>query len=244
MREVTSWYSHRLQSEMPMIRWGHWGQPLLLFPTAGGDAAEVERMDLIAALRPLIDAGRIKVYSIDSFAGRTWITHRHNPAHCVWVQKQFDAYIREEVVPAIRMDCRSDSVEIMTAGASIGAFNAVLSICRHPDVFSHAIGMSGTYDIEHWLGGHSIQDFYHYSPVHFLPQVPDGEHLNRLRTRSVILATGQGPWENPGDSWKVAQVLGGRGVPNRVDLWDPQWDHDWPTWRIMLPQYLDKVVAP
>lgn len=242
MPETTSWYSERLQREMPLVRWGHWGRPLLLFPTAGGDATEVERMHLIAALQPLIDAGRIKVFSVDSYAGRTWIQSRSNPQHCVWVQQQFDAYVRQEVVPAIRMDCRSESIEIMTAGASIGAYNALLTICRHPDVFSHAIGMSGTYDIEHWLGGQRISEFYHYSPVHFVPRLGESETLQRLRHRSIILATGQGRWENPGDSWKAAQALGSRGVPNRVDLWDPQWDHDWPTWRVMLPQYLDQLV--
>ncbi len=199
-------------------------------------------MHLIAALQPLIDAGRIKVFSIDSYAGRTWIQSRSNPQHCVWVQQQFDAYVRHEVVPAIRMDCRSESIEIMTAGASIGAYNALLTICRHPDVFSRAIGMSGTYDIEHWLGGQRISEFYPYSPVHFVPQLREGETLQRLRQRSVILATGQGRWESPSDSWKAAQALGSRGVPNRVDLWDPQWDHDWPTWRVMLPQYLDQLV--
>jgi hypothetical protein len=30
-------------------------------------------------------------------------------------------------------------------------------------------------------------------------------------------------------------------VPNRVDNWGPQWEHDWHTWRQMLPQYLDEL---
>ena len=41
---------------------------------------------------------------------------------------------------------------------------------------------------------------------------------------------------------RVAHVLGLRHVPNRVDLWGPQHDHDWPTWREMLPKYLDELV--
>ncbi len=55
-----------------LVRWGHWGQPVLVFPTAGGDAEEIERMQVIAALAPLIEAGRIKVYSCDSLAGRAF----------------------------------------------------------------------------------------------------------------------------------------------------------------------------
>ena len=34
---------------MTVARWGHWGAPVLLFPTAGGDAEEIERMQVIGA---------------------------------------------------------------------------------------------------------------------------------------------------------------------------------------------------
>ena len=30
-------------------------------------------------------------------------------------------------------------------------------------------------------------------------------------------------------------------IPNRVDQWGEEWDHDWPTWRAMLPLYLDEL---
>jgi len=40
----------------------------------------------------------------------------------------------------------------------------------------------------------------------------------------------------------MADILGAKGVPNRVDVWGPEWDHDWPTWRAMLPVYLDELV--
>ena len=35
----------------------------------------------------------------------------------------------------------------------------------------------------------------------------------------------------------AADVLGRKGVPNRVDAWGAEWEHDWATWREMLPQY-------
>ena len=43
-----------------------------------------------------------------------------------------------------------------------------------------------------------------------------------------------------GESWRLAEVLGSKGIPNRVDPWGPDWHHDWPTWRKMLPQYLEE----
>ena len=56
--------------------------------------------------------------------------------YCSLLQNRFDELRLQEVVPAIRVDCRSPEVEIVAAGASIGAFNAVARLCRHPDVFS------------------------------------------------------------------------------------------------------------
>jgi esterase/lipase superfamily enzyme len=147
------------------------------------------------------------------------------------------------VVPAIRTDCADSEIEIVTAGASIGAFNAVASICRHPDLFKLAIAMSGSYDFERLLAIPVNEDFYFAAPLLFLPNLGDGPQLNALRQRFVLLATGQGNYEYPADSWRMADVLGAKGVPNRVDAWGPEWHHDWPTWRQMLPQYLDEFIA-
>lgn len=39
----------------------------------------------------------------------------------------------------------------------------------------------------------------------------------------------------------MASVLGAQGIPNRVDNWGPEREHDWPAWRAMLPQYLAEL---
>jgi esterase/lipase superfamily enzyme len=57
------------------------------------------------------------------------------------------------------------------------------------------------------------------------------------------MAFGQGRWEDPDEAWRMAHLLGGRGVPNRVDVWGPTYDHDWATWRQMLPVYLDQLIS-
>jgi esterase/lipase superfamily enzyme len=158
------------------------------------------------------------------------------------MQNRFDAFIYHELVPAIRSDCRDEEIEIVAAGASIGAFNALAAVCRHPDVFSHAVCMSGTYDPGRFLKGEPTLDYHYSSPLHFLPTLEEGPHLAKLRERFVLLTHGTGRWEDPQNSWRVADVLGARGVPNRVDEWGPEWDHDWPAWRKMLPQYLDELL--
>ncbi len=239
MKEVFRWHSPHVEQEIQLVRWGTYGTPVLLFPTAGGDAEEAERFHLIGSVGHLIESGRIKVYSVDSIAGKAWISKQHSAEFCSYLQNMFDALVYQEIVPAIRQDCQTPDIEIVTAGASIGAFNAVATICRHPDVFRLAIAMSGTYDLSKYLEGRFIQDFYYASPLHFLPGL-EGPVLEKLRQRLVLLPSGEGDYEDIGESWRMASVLGKKGVPNRVDPWGPQWRHDWVTWRAMLPKYLDE----
>ena len=232
------WHSHRLDTQVTLARWGTVGQPVLVLPTAGGDAEEIERFHLIRVLEPLLTAGKIKVYSCDSVAGRAWFGREGSPAHRMWMQDRFHRYVREEVVPAIRMDCRTDDIPIWTAGASIGAFHAAALVCRFPDVFHRALAMSGTYDLMRFIEvDHPTDDFRRASPLYFMPHL-SGPHLDLLRKRYIHIATGEGRWESLQESWKLANALGARQVPNYVDSWGPTWHHDWETWRAMMPKYL------
>ena len=76
----------------------------------------------------------------------------------------------------------------------------------------------------------------------YLFDVANAIDLDALRRRFVLLAHGDGRWEEPAQSWRTAEALGARGVPNRVDAWGERYDHDWPTWREMLPKYLDELL--
>ena len=240
VKATERWFSERMQHDLSLVRWGHFGTPVLLFPSAGGDSEEVERHQLVDACGGLLEAGRIKIYSCDSVAGQALARRDGTPEYRMWLINQFHQAVRHEVVPAIHADLGGQGQPIVTAGASIGAFNAVAALSRFPDVFSTAVGMSGTYDLTQFLDGAFSDDLYFASPLHFLPDL-DGPALDLLRQRQVILASGQGEWEDIGESWRMADVLGRKGVPNRVDPWGEEWKHDWPTWWKMLPGYLDEV---
>jgi len=243
MSDVTErWYSGRLQQDITVMRWGAVGTPVLVFPSAGGDAGEIERHGLVEACGPLLAEGRVKLYSVDSVAGQAMVTKAGSAEHRMWLLNQFHECIRREVVPAIHADLGGQAIDVITAGASIGAFNAVALLCRYPDVFGAAIGMSGSYRIERFYDEAWSQDLYNSAPLQFLPGL-EGPQLDRLRQRWVVLASGEGEWEDVGESWRMAEVLGAKGIPNRVDNWGPDWDHQWPTWRQMLPQYLRELTG-
>lgn len=239
-KTIARWKSDRVQREVTLVRWGTSGQPVLVFPTAGGDAEEIERMHLVGAVGALIEAGKIKVYSCDSVAGAALLAREGTAQHQMWLQNQFHQYVRHEVVAAIRTDCQAPDIEVWAAGASIGAFHAIAVLCRWPDVFARACAMSGTYDLRRFYDAKDFtDDFWVSSPVHFVPTLR-GIHLDKLRTRFALLPSGEGRAEDIGESWRMADVLGKQGVPNRVDPWGKDVHHDWPTWRQMLPKYLDE----
>src|SRR5262245_11386212 len=192
MSKVSSrWYSERVEREVNLVRWGTVGTPVLTFPTAGGDAEEIERFHLVGACDGLLEQGRIKRYSVDSVNGRALLSGEGVSGRQGWIQCRFFEFLRHEVVAAIRIDCGSDDFEVVAAGCSIGAFNALASICWFPDVFRAAVCMSGTYDLGRFFNGPISADFTLSSALRFVLAL-DGPALDDLRRRFVVLDSCEG----------------------------------------------------
>lgn len=227
---------------MEVARFGHFGKPLLLFPTGGGDFLEHERFLMIRALAPLVDAGRVKVYCVGNVNRDGWISAEAHPRHKTWLQARFVEYLANELCPFVRWESGGTDQPFAAAGASLGAYNTVNVIAKHPEWFDLGITMSGTFDVRRWIADHRDDDWYHNSPLHYLPNLGPSEQLERLRRARFVLGVGRGPWDNPPNSFGMAEVLGRKGVWNRVEVWGRDADHDWPTWRTMLPAFLDRLV--
>jgi esterase/lipase superfamily enzyme len=54
--------------------------------------------------------------------------------------------------------------------------------------------------------------------------------------------SGQGNYEAPERSRTLSEILNAKGIPNTLDLWGQDVDHDWPWWRKMLPYALGKLL--
>ena len=55
-----------------VIRYGHWGRPVVVFPSEQGRAWDYENNGMVGAVADLVEAGRCKLYCVDSFDDRTW----------------------------------------------------------------------------------------------------------------------------------------------------------------------------
>ncbi len=237
-RELTSWYSPALNKQMPIATYGDFGFALLLVPTAAADYLEYERFQLMDCLAPFIDAGKVKVFSIDSINNESWMNNNMNPVDKSIRHQQWNNYVFNEVVPFIR-NSTSAATPIITCGASFGALHSMNLFLKRPDIINGVIAMSGVYDLTEYTKGHYDDDVYFNSPLHYMSQLTDHNILEQIRSSNNIhILTGSGNYEDPGASGKFARVLYDKGIRYELDIWGPDWPHDWDTWRNMLPHYL------
>jgi esterase/lipase superfamily enzyme len=239
-REIHKWWSQSLQKDMEIVVYGHYGFALLMFPTAAADFLEYERFQLIDSLYHHIDRGKIKVFSINSINMESWLNRNMHPAHKAIRHQQYNDYIYNEVVPFVK-SFSSPETPIITTGASLGAFHAANTLFRRPDLFQGVIAMSGTYDLKKYTDGYYDDNCYFNSPDDYLPNLTDENILSQLRTKSIIIASGQGPYEDPESSRRISGILHSKGIQHWLDLWGYDMRHDWPTWRQMLPYFIDKI---
>ena len=131
---------------MPIAIYGHYGFALLLVPTAAADYLEYERFQLLDQIAPFIEAGKLKVYSIDSINNESWLNNNMNPRDKSIRHQQWNDYVFNEVVPFIRTNSSSDTM-IYTCGASFGALHSMNLFLKRPDLINGVVAMSGVYDL-------------------------------------------------------------------------------------------------
>lgn len=239
-RDTTSWYSNNLNMEMPLVAYGHAGYPLLMFPTAAADYLEHERFHLIDAIKPFIEGGKIRAYSIDSVNKYSLLNRESHPSWKVEMLSRYDKYITDEVIPLIHNECGPDA-RPLTTGASLGAYLAANTYFKHSDLFRGTIAMSGSYDIYNYLESYYDDNVYFNNPMMYLKNLNDDYHLPRLRQAdSIVIVSGQGSYEAPDRSRDLSGVLHSKGIPHLLELWGRDVAHDWPWWRKMLPYYLGR----
>jgi esterase/lipase superfamily enzyme len=240
-RRITSWHSPNLGMEMPVVAYGHAGYPLLMFPTAAADFLEYERFHLVDSIRHLVEAGRVRPYSINS-VNRYALMNEEAPP---WVKAElltrYDRYITDEVLPLISHE--TGGVRPVTTGASMGAYLSANTYFRHPDAVRGVVAMSGSYDVRAYFDGYSDDNVYFNNPISYLPNLDDEYFLPRLRAAdAIVILTGQGAWEAPQRSRDLSNVLQAKGIPHTLDVWGHDVDHDWPWWRKMLPYWLERLL--
>jgi esterase/lipase superfamily enzyme len=193
---------------------GHYGRPVLVFPSEGGSAWDYESNGMVAAVGELIAAGRVKLYCVDAFdSGERW---------------RYEPWIIDQVVPFIHHDLGGPQ-DILATGSSMGAFHAANFVLRRADLIPAAICLSGNYD----FGVTDEVSSFHGDHLEWI----------RSRA-SLLLVCGQGMWEDTTGALestkRLAWLLGEKGIRHELDLWGHDVPHDWPSWRAQIAHHLPR----
>jgi esterase/lipase superfamily enzyme len=224
--------------------YGHWGRPVLAFPAEAGDARDWEHRGMVAAVGPLLEAGRIKLYCVDSNDADSWSNRSIPLEERARRHEGYERWIVEAVVPFIQHDC-GGATEVITTGCSLGAYHAANFALKRADLFGLAVCLSGNYDPSAWDGwGERGEAAYFNNPMDYVAHL-GGDHLEWLRSRlSVVLVCGQGQWEDTTGALESTRRLGAllaeKGIRCEVDLWGYDVAHDWPSWRAQLAHHMPR----
>ena len=227
-----------------VIRYGHWGRPVLVFPSEQGRATDFEGNGMLDAVAGLVEAGRVKFYCVDSNDASSWSNRDIPLEERARRHGSYEAWIHESVLPWIYADCGGEA-EVATLGCSLGAFHAANFALKRADRFPLALCLSGNYDPSAWNGwGERGTGTYFNNPIDYVDHL-HGDHLDWLRGHvSLRLVCGQGQWEDTTGALpstkKLAGMLGDKGIPHELDLWGHDVPHDWPSWHAQFAHHMPR----
>ncbi len=244
--EYHKWWSPSLGQDMELKVYGYYGKPMLVFPAQGGRFFEYEDFHMIDAIAPFIESGRVKVFTVDSVDNQSWANHGAHPADRARRHEDYDRYVTGEVAPFIREHCGGSDQGVIATGVSMGGYHAGNFFFRHPDVFDAMICLSGLFQLRMFVGDFMDETVYFNTPLSFLASLEDSWYLDRYRRSTIIVAVGQGAWEDAmlADARELGRILAAKGVPAWIDVWGGDVNHDWPWWRRMMPYFLDSLDLP
>ena len=225
-----------------LLAYGHWGRPLLAFPSELGRRWDWEDAGMIDALAPLLDAGRVKIYCVDAADEYTWRADDQPLEERARRHGEYESWILDAVAPWIHED--TNGGEIAVTGASFGAYHAANFALKRADLFPLAICQSGVYDVSVVGWGDRGDSVYFNNPADYVSHL-DGDHLDWLRGRvSLVLVCGSGQWEDTTGALESTRRFGGqlaeKGIRCEVDIWGHEYPHDWPSWRDQLAHHLPR----
>jgi esterase/lipase superfamily enzyme len=241
--EYNKWYSPHLGHDMELKVYGYYGKPAIIFPALGGRFYDFENFGMVTAIHDFIEAGKIKLFTVDSIDSQSWSNNGAHPYDRGLRHEAYDRYIIDEVIPFARQHSGDTDEKFLTSGCSMGAYHAANFFFRHPDQFDVVIALSGMYHLGMLVGDYMDERVYYNSPLAYLPNLDDPDYLDKYRQSKIIVCAGQGAWEDDmlSSTYALKDILEAKGVPAWIDIWGYDVNHDWPWWRKMLPYYLDSL---
>lgn len=238
-------YSPSLMRDMEVNVYGTQGKPCVVFPSQNGRYFDFESFDMIEPCRPWLEAGKLRLFCVDSIDRETWSNREISPRKRIERHELWFRYLTEEFYPwMIRISGEEEMP--FTIGCSMGATHAANLFFRRPDLFDGLISLSGTYDARLFFGDYMDELVYYNSPYQCLKNMrADHPYIKLFERAHIVLCVGQGAWEKDMlESTRAMQkVFEEKGIRAWVDIWGSDVAHDWIWWRKQLHYFLEKILG-
>lgn len=239
-------YSHQLGQDMEFKVYGHSGQPWLFFPCQNGRFYDFENFRMLDVWAPVIEAGKVQMFTADTIDGQTWSAKAGNPHDRICRHEQWFWYITDELLPRIfEINAAGNGGHrawgVMTFGCSMGAMHAANFFFRRPDLFCGCMALSGLYSSRDSFGDYMEPLIYDNSPIDYLRNMPaDHPYIAMYNARKMIFCVGQGAWEDElkASTRELDTVLAQKGIHAWFDYWGYDVSHDWYWWFEQVRKFL------
>jgi esterase/lipase superfamily enzyme len=232
-REYGSWRSAALGRPMEYLWFGDRGRPVLMFPTSMGRFYQNEDFGLTDALADKVDAGFLQLVCVDSVDEESWYNKTIHPRDRARRHDDYDRYLRDEMLPFIESRAGGN---VVTLGASFGAYHAANLAGRYPGRITKAICFSGLYDVDQFLDGYRDDLTYYHTPQAYIANM-SGEWLDRLRAVEWVVATGEQD-SLVAQNRAFADLLARKGLRVQAEFWPGVFGHDWPFWKEHVRRFI------
>lgn len=225
--------------------YGHYGPPVIAFPSAAGFAHEWDRHGMFEVLGPLVRAGKVKFYCPESNVSQVWTDKESSIGARMQRHRAYEGFILDTLVPFIREDCRWEGAPMTAVGCSLGGTYAALFALKYPETFRRVLCMSGRYLTTELTGKHQDSDLYFNNPLAFVPGL-HGEALERLRRNThLTLVCGRGAYEEGciEETIALGQLLKEKDIPSVTDIWGRESRHDWDWWQRQVAVHLPRLLG-
>lgn len=230
--EHIPYYSNTLDRNIMVEVTGHWGHPILMFPSSGGQYTQNTDFGLNASVMHLVEEGRVKLYNVETIDMMSFYNDDLNSETKIHNYELYMQFLQNEFIPYIQRECNTHRIAV--SGVSFGGFHAANTAFRFPDVISHLIAMSAAFNIRNMAPLSEDMRIYFNCPDEYM-QNEEGWKYNHMQ---IVLGTSD--WDICRDkNLHMSGILNEKGIAHWYD--EKKWqDHDWPLWKMMFPEYLGK----
>ena len=245
--ETKDFTLHRegVDGDFDVTQYGTAGRPVIAFPEGDSSCASWGEGGMVDALAGLIDAGRVRLFCVDSADDASWYAGYAPADYRLTSLGGYFDLVENELAQLVRNEAPDAGAPIVV-GAGLGALNATIAMLRKPSLYGGLLALSGTYDAA-WVVGDAMSDAWRaFSPVDLVRGLGDNPLLVKaLSGLQLAFVCGTGAGEEGGQTQRTLQgELEAAGVGATFEYWGADVDHSWGWWqeeaRQLLPCLLEE----